>query len=184
MSLTRMSSRPCSARMRSTSCSTCSGTRWSTWTAIPLPPAAETSSAVSSMVSGRRIRIAGPRRSPGHVNRRARRAEFHRNPAPRAARSTRDQSDLSFKGHEPLPNDFSLSRLAFAVVIIYKRLFGYKSAVKMPRPKTLSDENVLEAALAIIHERGPEALTFASLARDMRPFRRDAWCSGSRTRPR
>lgn len=34
----------------------------------------------------------------------------------------------------------------------------------MPRPKTLPDRNVLEAALKIIHERGPEALTFASLS--------------------
>lgn len=34
----------------------------------------------------------------------------------------------------------------------------------MPRPKTLSDNDVLEAALAIIHARGPEALTFASLS--------------------
>ena len=37
--------------------------------------------------------------------------------------------------------------------------------VKMPRPKTQSDENVLEAAHKLIHERGPEALTFESLAR-------------------
>src|SRR5262245_15778206 len=34
----------------------------------------------------------------------------------------------------------------------------------MPRPKTLSDRNVLEAANRLIHERGPEALTFASLS--------------------
>ena len=34
----------------------------------------------------------------------------------------------------------------------------------MPRTKTLPDHDVLKAALAIIHERGPEALTFASLA--------------------
>lgn len=34
----------------------------------------------------------------------------------------------------------------------------------MPRPKTQSDELVLEAALALMYERGPEALTFASLA--------------------
>jgi AcrR family transcriptional regulator len=34
----------------------------------------------------------------------------------------------------------------------------------MPRTKTLPDEKVLEAALTLIHERGPEALTFASLA--------------------
>jgi AcrR family transcriptional regulator len=34
----------------------------------------------------------------------------------------------------------------------------------MPRPKTLPDREVLEAALKLIHERGPEALTFASLA--------------------
>lgn len=36
--------------------------------------------------------------------------------------------------------------------------------VKMPRPKTLPDGDVLEAALKLIHERGPDALTFASLA--------------------
>jgi len=35
----------------------------------------------------------------------------------------------------------------------------------MPRPKTLSDEDVLDAAHRLIHERGPEALTFASVAR-------------------
>ncbi len=35
----------------------------------------------------------------------------------------------------------------------------------MPRPKTQSDEVVLEAAHRLIHERGPEALTFESLAR-------------------
>lgn len=35
----------------------------------------------------------------------------------------------------------------------------------MPRPKTLPDEDVLEAAHEIMHERGPEALTFASVAR-------------------
>jgi AcrR family transcriptional regulator len=34
----------------------------------------------------------------------------------------------------------------------------------MPRPKTLPDLSVREAALAIIHELGPDALTFASLA--------------------
>lgn len=35
----------------------------------------------------------------------------------------------------------------------------------MPRPKTLPDEDVLEAAHRLMHERGPEALTFATLAR-------------------
>lgn len=34
----------------------------------------------------------------------------------------------------------------------------------MPRPKMLPDSQVLEAALRIIHERGPDTLTFASLA--------------------
>jgi AcrR family transcriptional regulator len=34
----------------------------------------------------------------------------------------------------------------------------------MPRPKTLPDEEVLEAAHRLMHERGPEALTFATLA--------------------
>ncbi len=36
--------------------------------------------------------------------------------------------------------------------------------VKMPRPKTQPDGDLLEAALKLIHERGPDALTFASLA--------------------
>jgi len=34
----------------------------------------------------------------------------------------------------------------------------------MPRPKTLPDRDVLAAALKLMHEKGPEALTFASLA--------------------
>jgi AcrR family transcriptional regulator len=34
----------------------------------------------------------------------------------------------------------------------------------MPRPKTLSDADVLEAANRLLHESGPEALTFARLA--------------------
>ncbi len=35
----------------------------------------------------------------------------------------------------------------------------------MPRPKMVSDTDVLAAAHQLIHERGPDALTFASLAR-------------------
>lgn len=35
----------------------------------------------------------------------------------------------------------------------------------MPRSKTLSDEHVLETAHKLLHERGPEALTFESVAR-------------------
>lgn len=34
----------------------------------------------------------------------------------------------------------------------------------MPRPKTQSNERVLETALALMRERGPEGLTFAALA--------------------
>jgi len=34
----------------------------------------------------------------------------------------------------------------------------------MPRPKTQSDASVLEAALTLMHEHGPEALTFAKLS--------------------
>ncbi|TRC82094.1 TetR/AcrR family transcriptional regulator [Mesorhizobium sp. WSM4307] len=37
--------------------------------------------------------------------------------------------------------------------------------VKMTRPKTQSDEQVLDAALRLIHEHGPEALTFERLAK-------------------
>jgi AcrR family transcriptional regulator len=48
--------------------------------------------------------------------------------------------------------------------MIYKRLFGYKRLVKMPRRKKRSDRDVLEVANRLIHELGPEALTFASLS--------------------
>jgi AcrR family transcriptional regulator len=34
----------------------------------------------------------------------------------------------------------------------------------MPRPKSLPDQDVLAAALRLIHEQGPDALTFASVA--------------------
>jgi AcrR family transcriptional regulator len=34
----------------------------------------------------------------------------------------------------------------------------------MPRPKTLPDSAVLKAAYALVHQRGPDALTFATLA--------------------
>jgi AcrR family transcriptional regulator len=34
----------------------------------------------------------------------------------------------------------------------------------MPRPKTLSNEDVFDAAHRLIHEHGPEAITFASVA--------------------
>src|SRR5215213_7219074 len=43
----------CSSSMRPTRVRTCSGSRWSTRTAMPRPPARSTSSAVSSIVSGR-----------------------------------------------------------------------------------------------------------------------------------
>jgi AcrR family transcriptional regulator len=36
----------------------------------------------------------------------------------------------------------------------------------MPRPKTLSDHEVLGAALQLLHGRGPETLTFAALAEE------------------
>lgn len=36
----------------------------------------------------------------------------------------------------------------------------------MPRPKTLPNEEVLDAALAIIRRQGPDGLTFAALATD------------------
>jgi AcrR family transcriptional regulator len=34
----------------------------------------------------------------------------------------------------------------------------------MPRPKTLPDREVLKAAYALVHRRGPDALTFSTLA--------------------
>jgi AcrR family transcriptional regulator len=35
----------------------------------------------------------------------------------------------------------------------------------MPRPKTLPDKDVLEAAYRLMHQKGPDALTFSTLAR-------------------
>jgi AcrR family transcriptional regulator len=54
--------------------------------------------------------------------------------------------------------------LAFQRLFIYKQIFVYVWKSRMVRPKTQSDASVLETALAIMHKRGPEALTFASLA--------------------
>ena len=51
----------------------------------------------------------------------------------------------------------------------------------MPRPKTLPDSDVLAAAHRLIHERGPEALTFASLARACGLSPRH-WCNASRAK--
>src|SRR5687768_3996262 len=34
----------------------------------------------------------------------------------------------------------------------------------MPRPKTLPDREVLKAAYTLVHQQGPDALTFATLA--------------------
>ena len=48
---------------------------------------------------------------------------------------------------------------------VYKRIFSYERKIKMPRTKTLSDEQVLDAALKLLHESGPEALTFERVAR-------------------
>ena len=58
MSFTKTSSRPCSSLTLWKSASTSSSTPWSTWTQMPVPPSAVTSSAVSSMVSGR-LPVAG-----------------------------------------------------------------------------------------------------------------------------
>jgi len=45
---------------------------------------------------------------------------------------------------------------------VYKRILGYNNL--MPRPKVQSDEQVLDAALALLHKNGTAALTFAALA--------------------
>lgn len=55
MSFTSPCSAPCSPPIHSISAHTCTATRWSTSTAIPCPPAASTSAAGSSIVSGRFI---------------------------------------------------------------------------------------------------------------------------------
>jgi AcrR family transcriptional regulator len=45
---------------------------------------------------------------------------------------------------------------------VYKRSFGYDRIV--PRPKTRSDEDLLDAAFALARERGVDRLTFAAVA--------------------
>ena len=52
----------------------------------------------------------------------------------------------------------------------------------MPRPKTLSDEDVLDAALRLIHERGPEALDLREPCARPAAFPPRRWCSASRAR--
>jgi hypothetical protein len=81
MSLTRTSS-PLSASIRCTSASTCAGSRWSTSTAIPLPPAAVTRSA-----GGRTPNFAPW--SFGRCNRRWRRPRRARLPCPVRRRGSR-----------------------------------------------------------------------------------------------
>jgi AcrR family transcriptional regulator len=49
--------------------------------------------------------------------------------------------------------------------IEYKRLFGYNGKCNMPRSKVVPDAEVLRIAHRLIHDKGPEALTFESLAR-------------------
>ena len=71
---------------------------------MPLPPAAETSSAVSSIVSGRAYSdCCVARRAAGHVDRRARSAELDRDAAAGATRCAGDQRDLSFERHRDSP---------------------------------------------------------------------------------
>ena len=73
---------------------------------MPLPPAAETSSAVSSMVSGRAYSdCCVARGAAGHVDRGARRAQFDRDAAAGAARCAGDQRDLSLRASSILSLD-------------------------------------------------------------------------------
>ena len=114
MSLTSTSRRPCSASMRATSAATCAGSRWSTATAIPSPPAAvdELGGLLDRLGP---VDLGAPlaRAAAGGVDRRARLAERDGDAAPGAARRARDQRDLALQ-RSLMPSSFRRSGPAIA----------------------------------------------------------------------
>ena len=70
---------------------------------MPLPPACDTSAAVSSMVSGALVfGLLRARGASGDVDDRAGRAQLDRDAAAGAARCAGDQGDFSLQRHEYL----------------------------------------------------------------------------------
>ena len=73
---------------------TSSGTRWSTCTAMPRPPAVvDQRGGLLDRLRPVHLRPLRPRRAPGHVDGRAGRAELHRDPSPGRPGAAGDQRD-------------------------------------------------------------------------------------------
>jgi AcrR family transcriptional regulator len=62
------------------------------------------------------------------------------------------------------PNSGHPALLVVYANFIYKRSFVY-NRMHMPRPRTIDDASLLDAALALMQEHGPASLTFASMGK-------------------
>gem|GEM_PF-395274 len=91
--------------------------------------------------------------APGGVNGRAGGAELDGNAAPGAPRCARHQRDLAGKWERVHARN------------INEDSFSYAAGV--PRPKTVSDEKVLEAAARVVGRVGPGQLTLADVAAEV-----------------
>lgn len=103
---------------------------------------------LTDRIRAREFGLTFPCRAPGDISGRAGRTQLDRDTAAGTSCCACDQRDLSCERMNP-PRP--LRRMAWA-------------AVKMPRPRTQTDEQLLEASLALMHARGPDALTFANLS--------------------
>ena len=180
-----MSSRPCSARMRSTSSSHLVGNEM-----IDLHG--------DALAAGRRHQLRrfldrlGPavfgllaaRRPAGHVDGGAGGAQFDGDAAARAARRAGDQRDLSLQGHRhsPIRVRVPVVSTGGSQASIYINDYSVINGSQDAPTKDAARRGRAGGRARLIHERGPEALTFASLARacGLSPPR---WCSASGARP-
>ena len=159
MSLTRTSSRPWPERMRSTSAFTWACSRWSVGTAMAAACVGDEVGGLLDRLRAPVLGLLGAGGAAGDVDGRARCAELGRDPPPRPAGRS---------GRRVPPN----------LRAVYKQAFGYY-CTNMPRPKTRSDEDVLDAAMALLRDG---RLTFAALAVETSGLSVNPWCSASGTR--
>ena len=116
----------------------------------PRPPAASTSSAVSSIVSGRAIGEGLlARRAARGVDRRAGGAELDRD---RRARRRASRRRRARRGRQAAVHAIEISKRSF----VY-----YRKA--MARPRTIPDADVLAAAARVVGALGPARLTLAAV---------------------
>ena len=137
---------------------------------MPLPPACETSAAVSSDGLGALVfGLLRARGAAGDVDNGAGRAELDRDAAAGTAGGAGDQGDFAFQRHGSFTSALTDSPSPWEYINDHSvmQYINDRSVIKgggMPRPKTLPDRDVLEAAYRLMHQQGPEALTFSALA--------------------